>query len=276
MAAGRPSGPPRLTMTRIPPIRRAIAALVILGVAATAGLMLRAALNDDPTNNGTSLPAVSGGSTKFSLHAAEAQLADESIIATARHTSIAAYRRPGLGARRRITARIVSGHTLPLVFLVVRRRPGWLRVALPVRPNRSTAWIRRKDVTLAADPYAVRVQLRRHRILVTRGHQTILRGSIAVGKALSPTPTGRYYITDLLRPPDPHGFYGPFAFGLSAHSPIYTTFEGGDGQVGIHGTNQPAAIGRDVSHGCIRIHNALITRLARLLPLGTPVVIERT
>ncbi len=56
---------------------------------------------------------------------------------------------------------------------------------------------------------------------------------------------------------------------LSAHSPVYTSFEGGDGQVGLHGTNQPSVLGTDVSHGCIRVANRVITRLARSVPLGT-------
>jgi lipoprotein-anchoring transpeptidase ErfK/SrfK len=41
--------------------------------------------------------------------------------------------------------------------------------------------------------------------------------------------------------------------------------------IGLHGTSQPSSIGHDVSSGCIRLRNADITRLARLLPLGTPV-----
>ena len=55
------------------------------------------------------------------------------------------------------------------------------------------------------------------------------------------------------------GFYGPYALGLSAHSPVYTSFAGGDGQVGLHGTNQPSVLGTDVSHGCIRVANDVIT-----------------
>jgi lipoprotein-anchoring transpeptidase ErfK/SrfK len=102
-----------------------------------------------------------------------------------------------------------------------------------------------------------------------------MRARIGVGRSLSPTPTGRYFVTELLRPPDPHGFYGPYAFGLSAYSPVYTSFAGGDGQVGIHGTSAPASIGHDVSHGCIRVANAVVARLARRLPLGTPVTIAR-
>ena len=98
---------------------------------------------------------------------------------------------------------------------------------------------------------------------------------IAVGKALSPTPPGRYFVTDIVRATDPKGFYGPYSLGLSAHSTVYTSFEGGNGQVGIHGTNQPAAIGTDVSHGCVRVTNTVIRRLARVVPLGTPVTITR-
>jgi lipoprotein-anchoring transpeptidase ErfK/SrfK len=93
---------------------------------------------------------------------------------------------------------------------------------------------------------------------------------------VTPTPTGRYYLTDLLAPRNPAGFYGPYAFGLSAHSPVYTAFAGGDGQVGIHGTDQPELLGRDVSHGCLRVANDVIRRLAKLVPLGTPVLISRT
>ena len=51
-------------------------------------------------------------------------------------------------------------------------------------------------------------------------------------------------------------------------------FNGGDGVIGIHGTNEPEAIGSDVSHGCIRVDNDTITQMAGMLPLGTPVHIS--
>jgi lipoprotein-anchoring transpeptidase ErfK/SrfK len=129
-------------------------------------------------------------------------------------------------------------------------------------------------VRLARTDFRVVVQLKEHRLVAYAGRRAILRTRIGVGRSLSPTPTGTYFVTDLLRPPDPDGFYGPYAFGLSAYSPVYTSFAGGDGQIGIHGTDQPAALGHDVSHGCIRLRNADITRLARTLPLGTPVAIR--
>ena len=65
-----------------------------------------------------------------------------------------------------------------------------------------------------------------------------------------------------------------FSFGLSAHSSVLRHFAGSDGRVGLHGTNQPDLIGSSVSHGCIRVHNESMRRLARILPLGTPVFIR--
>jgi lipoprotein-anchoring transpeptidase ErfK/SrfK len=103
----------------------------------------------------------------------------------------------------------------------------------------------------------------------------VRRERAAVGRSVLPTPTGLYYIAELMRQPDPSGPYGPYAFGLSAHSNVLYSFGGGAGEIGIHGTNEPGALGTDVSHGCIRISNAGIAALARLLPLGTPVEIRR-
>ncbi len=70
----------------------------------------------------------------------------------------------------------------------------------------------------------------------------------------------------------PNTAYGVFAYGLSAHSDVLTEFGGGDAQVAIHGTNEPSAIGKDVSHGCVRVLNSVIEEVSKL-PLGTPVYI---
>ena len=121
-------------------------------------------------------------------------------------------------------------------------------------------------------PYKIVIRRRAHRMLLFRAGRVVLRRRIAVGTALTPTPRGRYYVTDLIRSKDP--FYGPYALGLSAHSPVLTSYAGGNGQLGIHGTNQPWSIGKDVSHGCIRVRNRIIRRLARAVPIGTPVDIR--
>ena len=76
-------------------------------------------------------------------------------------------------------------------------------------------------------------------------------------------------------PPDGNGPYGTHAYGLSGFSETLDSFNGGDGVIGIHGTNDPGSLGTDVSHGCIRVANDVIDEMATFLPLGTPVEIGR-
>jgi lipoprotein-anchoring transpeptidase ErfK/SrfK len=197
-----------------------------------------------------------------------------SVLARVTHRSIAVYRRAG--ALRPVEILSNPNHYgFPRVLLVKRAAPAWLLVYLPQRPNGSTGWVRRRDVRLVRDPYRLRIDLRRHRITLLRAGVVIDRGRIGVGNAVTPTPSGVYYLTELFRLTNPDGPYGPYGFGLSAYSDVLHEFAGADGQIGLHGTNDPSSIGSNVSHGCIRLSNAEITRLARLLPLGTPVHILR-
>jgi lipoprotein-anchoring transpeptidase ErfK/SrfK len=159
----------------------------------------------------------------------------------------------------------------PLVFLVKERQGDWLNVYLPVRPNGSTGWVNSADVTVVSNPYSMDITLGAHRLEVHKGDEVVLDEPIAVGTAETPTPGGTYYIKELLRPPNPDGPYGPYAYGLSGFSNVLDEFNGGDGVIGIHGTNDPEVIGTDVSHGCIRLRNEAILELVPVLPLGTPV-----
>jgi len=159
----------------------------------------------------------------------------------------------------------------PLVFLVEERRPGWLRVQLPVRPNGSSGWVRTDQVRVAGVPYRLDVHLAAHRLELYSFDALERTFPIGVGTRETPTPGGTFYLKELLRPPDPSGPYGPYAYGLSGFSNTLKSFAGGDGVIGIHGTDDPSAVGRDVSHGCIRLRNADITALTKALPLGTPV-----
>jgi lipoprotein-anchoring transpeptidase ErfK/SrfK len=195
-----------------------------------------------------------------------------SVVASARSARVPVYRRPGARTPFREFANPTAAGE-PLVFLVLRRSPGWEQVYLPVRPNESTGWIRDRDVRLAFDPYSLQVRLRARQLLVRERGRILSRIPAGVGRSVLPTPTGRYYIVNLLKQPDPSGAYGPYAFGLSAYSNVLFSFGGGPGEIGLHGTDDPHSIGRDVSHGCIRIPNQAIARLARELPLGTPVTI---
>ena len=161
----------------------------------------------------------------------------------------------------------------PLVFLVTVESEDWVKVLLPVRPNGSTGWIKRRQVKLLQHDFRIEVLLDRHRLRAYDGDEVILNTEIAVGTQDTPTPGGRYYIKELLKPPNPNGVYGTYAYGLSGFSNVLESFAGGEGVIGIHGPNDPSVIGSAVSAGCIRMTNEDIEKLVRVLPLGTPVEI---
>jgi lipoprotein-anchoring transpeptidase ErfK/SrfK len=150
-------------------------------------------------------------------------------------------------------------------------RDDWLEVYLPVRPNGTTGWIRGRDVKLRTNPYRIEIDLGRNLLQVLEKGEVTVRETVTAGTGGTPTPTGLFYTTILVEYADPSGAYGPYAFGLSAFSEVLFSFGGGNGQVAIHGTNTPWALGQDVSHGCVRMRNPAIRRLANFLPLGTPV-----
>jgi lipoprotein-anchoring transpeptidase ErfK/SrfK len=159
----------------------------------------------------------------------------------------------------------------PLTFLLKTEGVGWLEVYLPVRPNGSTGWVRLRDVRVTGLRYEVEVFRKEHRLHVLERGKLRENLPIAVGRAQTPTPGGLFYLAELLIPTNHDSIYGPFAYGLSGFSNTVRSFKGGPGVIGLHGTNDESSIGHDVSHGCIRLHNADIVRLAKLLPLGTPV-----
>jgi lipoprotein-anchoring transpeptidase ErfK/SrfK len=196
----------------------------------------------------------------------------ESIVATAVKGSVAVYRSP---SARRPFRRLSNPTSIgaPLVFLVKSRDQAWEQVYLPIRPDGATGWIKDRDVSLAWNPYSLQARLGRHELILRKDGRVTARFPAAVGRSVLPTPTGRYYIVELLKQPNPNGVYGPYAFGTSAFSKVLYHFGGGPGQIGIHGTDEHGSIGHSVSHGCIRLRNRDIVRLAHLLPLGTPITI---
>lgn len=159
-------------------------------------------------------------------------------------------------------------------FLVQQAQDEWLEVLLPVRPNGATGWIEADDVELTVTGFRVEIDMSEFSFTVTEGGEELLAGPIGIGTSDTPTPPGEYYFTELLRPPDPDGDYGAYAFGLSGHSETLETFAGGPGQLAVHGTNDESGLGGEVSHGCIRVSNDDISWMAERLPIGTPVEVD--
>ena len=151
---------------------------------------------------------------------------------------------------------------------------GWLHVQLPIRPNGSTGWIPGSAASLTETFYAVTVDRSTRRMTVTDNGNVVLTTAVAVGKPSTPTPPEHTYIWELIRPDNPTGPYGPYIFGLAEYSDAYALFNGGDAQIGIHGQDEPGSIGEAASNGCVRVPNDVVTRLATILPLGTPVTIS--
>ena len=149
----------------------------------------------------------------------------------------------------------------------------WVHVRLPVLPNDRTAWVPR--TTLGGydfvDTHLV-VDLGRLTATLLRGGRRVFRARVGIGRAEWPTPKGNFYIRDKVSGFD-NPFYGPIAFGTSARSAVLTDWPGG-GFVGIHGTNEPSLIPGRISHGCVRMRNEDIVRLAGLMPVGTPLTIK--
>lgn len=149
----------------------------------------------------------------------------------------------------------------------------WVRVRLPVLPNNTTGWVPRS--ALGGYHFVTThlvVDLRRLRATLWRNGRVVFSAPVGVGQSQSPTPRGEFYVrdelTDYASP-----FYGPLAFGTSARSAVLTEWPDG-GFVGIHGTDEPGLIPGRVSHGCIRLRNRDILRLAKLMPVGTPLTIQ--
>lgn len=205
------------------------------------------------------------------------RLSDERRIT--RHANAVARaavrRRPTVRSKRiaRLRYRTEDGPLesyLALQSRIGSDRRAWIRIRLPGRPNGRTGWVERTDLgPLVAVTTMLRIDRRALRATLYRQGRRIWFSRIAIGTRRAPTPAGRFWIRSRLRGLGDRTTYGPWAFGTAAYSKLSDWPRGG--VVGIHGTNRPELIPGRVSHGCIRVPNARVRRLARLMPIGTPV-----
>lgn len=208
------------------------------------------------------------------------RLSDEHTYTSWAHGRYAApiRRHPAPGFRPIGRVRELTEDGFPEVYLVqlswidaVGRE--WLKVRIPRRPNGRAGWVRAPVLgRLHLVETRLVVNRRKMRATLYRRGRAIWRSRVGVGKSSTPTPAGRFWIRERIRVRNPRGSYGPWAFGTSAYSRL-SDWPGG-GVIGVHGTNQPRLIPGRPSHGCIRVPNPRIRRLARLMPVGTPVQIR--
>jgi hypothetical protein len=157
---------------------------------------------------------------------------------------------------------------------VVRRSGRWLGVVSPVAGNGKVGWIAASVTSLARVDWQLRVSLGARRLTVLLGGRMVERYRVAIGASASPTPLGRFGVTDRLSTGDPSGPYGCCILALSAKAPhAIQGWNGGD-RIAIHSTPETWTIGKAISHGCVRLTLAQGRWLLSHIPLGTPTFIS--
>lgn len=181
------------------------------------------------------------------------------------------YSEPGLRVPDNRALSNPTWEGVHLVFLVRQDQGEWLHVQIQSRPNGATAWIRRSDVNLRTVENHIVVERQARKISVYHGESLLLTDTVATGAADSPTPTGSFFVDYIGKPKSNDGPYGAYQLSVTGYSEVYTSFDGGVGQIALHGTNHPELIGTPASHGCVRMTNPTVERVEQLAPVGTPV-----
>jgi L,D-transpeptidase-like protein len=256
--------------------RRALAAptLALLSLA----LVLSGCGGPGPSGPGPPAPAAPAPTTRPAPAAGPVRLGDAPAYVALAAKDLNVRSRPRDGRVVALfPANLPWGSPTPFLVEEARRTEAgdvWLKVLLPRRPNGSTGWVRRDDVRLKPVSDAVEVDLSARRASLLHNGRPVRTFQVAIGTASTPTPTGRFFVTVKLRPPQISTVYGAWALGLSGYSNVLEQFGTGDGQIALHGTHNPSVLGSAVSNGCVRMDNDTITHLADRLPLGTPVTIK--
>jgi lipoprotein-anchoring transpeptidase ErfK/SrfK len=186
---------------------------------------------------------------------------------SSRQIELVAPQRPITGAPTTlpVLSRTIGPHTMR-----------WLRVMLPGRPDGSTGWIAQQDTRPLVTPWHILVDLDTRGVSVYRDGHILRTFRAVIGKPSTPTPMGRFFVEETVRMPAGQAG-GPFALALNARSNVLEEFEGGPGQVAIHGSDElDAPLGTAASFGCIRLADASVAWLSHRIAPGTPVTISRS
>ncbi len=213
--------------------------------------------------------------------AASAQAAYAPVAPTAPLVALSAsheaYAGPGVGSARIALVQAARPITDERTVLpVIGERTGadglpWLRVRLPGRPNGLTGWIAQRATTRLTTAWHLVVNRAARRVTVYRAGRVVRTFPAVVGRPTAPTPRGEFFVEEIVQLPSTAPG-APFALALSARSDVYREFDGGPGQIALHGVaNLGGALGTAVSHGCIRLGTAAITWLAWHIGTGVPV-----
>lgn len=224
---------------------------------------------------------VGGTSSTVVRSAVQPPLPETVVVGEAATPSVGIYDSPGQAdpPRRTVSSPLAYGGNA--VFVVDQdaqpATTGWVKVGLPVRPTGSSGWVKASELRLSQHDYRIVVELGAHRLTLFKGSVAVRAVDVAVGRDTRRTPDGIYFTSELVKPKTPDSAYGAYAYGLTAWtSPADTPDNPVDGQLGLQGTNDISTLGRDTTNGSIRVSDADIRAFAETLPLGVPVIVERS
>ena len=164
----------------------------------------------------------------------------------------------------------------PLVVEVLENQGDWMKVLITARPNHTTGWIKADDVTIAATDFHMELDLSTFHLKVFQGAVVFVETDVVIGKDSTPTPLGRFFVTEKIKNPSDTGIYGAWILPINGYSEVLDTFDNGLPQVAFHGTNQPELVRTKSSNGCVRIPNDVVVKIAGAIPAGTPIDIFAT
>jgi hypothetical protein len=178
---------------------------------------------------------------------------------------------PGGPVVARLSAR--TEFDSPRTLAVTRELSGrGYRVMTTVLPNRRTGWVDAGSgaLRLTRARVSVDVDLSTRLLSVRKGSRVLRRFRVGIGAATSPTPVGRFAITDKLRGSEFSAAYGCCILALTGHQTnLPQGWTGGD-RISVHGGSTAGA----VSAGCIHASTQDLVYLMRSAPLGALVVIH--
>jgi lipoprotein-anchoring transpeptidase ErfK/SrfK len=254
-----------------PHVLVAVAVLAAIGVVLL--LLARPAAGQAPE---TSAGAALGPVSEQPEAAASAPRAPGHEIARPRRAATILVRtRPHGPVAARLGATTEFGS--PTTLAVAKRRGNWLGVITTHVANGRLGWVNeaRSWLRISRTHVSLTLDLSARRVVVRRGEKVLRRITVGVGRPGSPTPVGRFAVTDKLPGARYSSAYGCCILALSAHqTSLPAGWRGGD-RIAIHGTNDPASIGAASSAGCPHASAADMRFLFRVVPLGAPVVVRR-
>jgi hypothetical protein len=178
------------------------------------------------------------------------------------------------GGRVILSLGMFTGYGSERVMAVVGRRGRWLAVLSDHVPNSRHGWIPRDAVTLLHVPYTLHVDVSERELVVRHERRVVRRIPVAVGLPATPTPTGHFAVTDVLRITGPRGPYGCCALALTGRQQNVPQGWGGSDRLAIHGTTKEGTIGSPASFGCLRGRERDMRWLMAHVPVGTPLRIR--